>query len=192
MCIFAVRAWCFSLHCPIDTRNCFRTGPFGGEGQTFFRDLLELEESLRKRAAGSQADEIDETTTTKQAGNRSDSDDRERESIEPTTTNTCRNVDSDIRLERKVNASSLRDAEAERSIAPRKYVLFSTNYLNGTLEFAKLASPLRAALNYELVCRLAFDIAGGENRGNIVSIREARYFHYSATSDMPSPTYPAL
>ncbi|CAD1475602.1 unnamed protein product [Heterotrigona itama] len=109
-----------------------RTGPFDGKGQTFFRDLLELEESLRKRV-GSQAGrrsaavEIDETTTTttkrdypaKQAGNRSTRD-RERESIDPMTTSTCRNVDSDIRLERKVNASCLRDAEAERSIAPRK------------------------------------------------------------------------
>ncbi|KAK1125543.1 hypothetical protein K0M31_005902 [Melipona bicolor] len=68
-----------------------RTDPFGGEGHTFSRDLTELEESLRKRV------EIDETTTS-----------------------TCCNVDSDIRLERKVNASCLRDAEAERSIAPKR------------------------------------------------------------------------
>lgn len=143
---FAVRTWCFSLYCPVDARNCFRTGLFGGEGQTFFRDLLELEESLRKRVDSeastdrrSAAVEIDETTAkrdypAKQAGNLSTRDDETRIdrlalAIDPTATSTCRNVDSDIRLERKVNASCLRDAEAVRSIAPTKYVLFSTNYL---------------------------------------------------------------
>lgn len=124
----------------INTRNCFRTGLFGGKGQTFFRDLLELEESLRKRAN----DESDYQLTDKVEIDRpivklenSSGEQREqnrpRNDIDVTTIDpacyslnsigTAYKSDSNIELERKVNASCLKDAEGKRSIKHRKYVV---------------------------------------------------------------------
>lgn len=127
-----------SNRCSVDTRNCFRTGLFGVKGQTFFRDLLELEESLRNsidNASDSQSAIVDERIAKRQDhaeqdGNRSKNDvqndvtlvDRARDSINSMATSTCK-IHSNIQLERKVNAPCLRDAVAERSIGPRKYVV---------------------------------------------------------------------
>ncbi|XP_050577205.1 uncharacterized protein LOC126915963 [Bombus affinis] len=124
-----------SNRCSVDTRNCFRTGLFGVKGQTFFRDLLELEESLRNsidNASDSQSAIVDERIAKRQDhaeqdGNRSKNDvqndvtlvDRARDSINSMATSTCK-IHSNIQLERKVNAPCLRDAVAERSIGPRK------------------------------------------------------------------------
>lgn len=127
-----------SNRCSVDTRNCFRTGLFGVKGQTFFRDLLELEESLRNsidNASDSQSAIVDERIAKRQDraeqdGNRSKNDvqndvtllDRVHDSINSMATSTCK-IHSNIQLERKVNAPCLKDAVAERSIGPRKYVV---------------------------------------------------------------------
>lgn len=121
----------------INTRNCFRTGLFGGKGQTFFRDLLELEESLRKRTDNESDYQLtDKVEIDRPIAKLENSGEREqnrsRNDIDVTTIDPARyslnsigtvyKSDSNIELERKVNASCLKDAEGKRSIKHRKYV----------------------------------------------------------------------
>ncbi|CAK9828846.1 hypothetical protein ANTRET_LOCUS6295 [Anthophora retusa] len=115
-----------------------RTGLFSLRGRTFFQDLVELEESLRKNVESTTdsestvASKIDEAVVkredfAKQDGNRSESDvkddvtgnDRTRDSIN-STSGTVHKIGSNIQLERKVNARCLTNAVVEGSIVTRK------------------------------------------------------------------------
>ncbi|CAL7936077.1 unnamed protein product [Xylocopa violacea] len=94
-----------------------RTGLFDAKGRTLFRDLLELEESVRKNAENAS----DGEDFAKQVEDRSTNEaevkvavDRARDSIGSMAIAFKGN--SNIQLERKVNASCLRDAGAGRSI----------------------------------------------------------------------------
>ncbi|CAK9803604.1 hypothetical protein ANTPLA_LOCUS3722 [Anthophora plagiata] len=107
-------------------------------GRTFFQDLVELEESLRKNVESTTdsestvASKIDEAVVkredfAKQDGNRSGNDvkddvtgnDRARDSINSTSGTVCK-IGSNIQLERKVNARCLTNDVVEGSMVTRK------------------------------------------------------------------------
>ncbi|KOC67483.1 hypothetical protein WH47_11662 [Habropoda laboriosa] len=104
-----------------NTRN--RTGLFSLGGRTFFQDLVELEESLRRNAENTTDSEstVKRENFAKQEGNRSRNDataaDRAHDSINSAN---VRKIGSNIHLERKVNARCLANVVAERSIVARK------------------------------------------------------------------------
>ncbi|XP_043784412.1 uncharacterized protein LOC122710557 [Apis laboriosa] len=117
-----------------------RTGLFGGKGQTFFRDLLELEESLRKRSDNESDYQLtDKVEIDRPIAKLENSGEREqnrsRNDIDVTTIDPARyslnsigtayKSDSNIELERKVNASCLKDAEGKRSIRHRKVTVIN-------------------------------------------------------------------
>lgn len=119
----------------------FRAGLFNLKGRTFFQDLLELEESLRRKS--------DEKPESESTGSRSDGNTVRRDDSANEAVNLSRNddnacvtvaetsndsegrtnlsrvtciADSNILLERKTNAPYLVDMKKERSTDAGKYV----------------------------------------------------------------------